>query len=163
MSENSSSHNSRHFVVAKGKAVCSKGTAFPGFNVTSHQKHYWNDEEGTSGYLAVTEDDVTFLPPAAPFGSCSLQNGNPCVFAPAGKWQNTYDKVKIMGKSCVTEISELRCTTGGKITVMQHGQTAAMTRQNIINADPSEQRNINPAFHYGEFRDEQYDDPGICI
>ncbi|MET3047491.1 PAAR-like protein, partial [Flavobacterium covae] len=40
----------------------------------------------------------------------------------AGKWSKTYDKVKILDKKCVTEISELKCSTGGKITILKHGQ-----------------------------------------
>ena len=35
--------------------MCDKGTTFPNFKVTSHQKHYWNDAEGQADYLAVTE------------------------------------------------------------------------------------------------------------
>ena len=50
-----SEHNGKHFVIQKGKAVCDKGTSFPNFKVTSHQKHYWNDAEGQADYLAVTE------------------------------------------------------------------------------------------------------------
>ena len=91
----SSEHDNKHFVIQKGKAMY-KGTKFPNFNVTSHQKHYWNDEEGQADYLAVTEDDVMFNPPAVPFGNCSVKNGNPCAFAPSGKWTKTYDKVKVM-------------------------------------------------------------------
>ena len=26
-----------------------------------------------------------------------MKNGNPCAFAPSGKWTKTYDKVKVMG------------------------------------------------------------------
>ncbi|MCD0457280.1 MULTISPECIES: DUF4280 domain-containing protein [unclassified Chryseobacterium] len=162
MSENPSPHDGKYFVIPKGKAMCDKGTKFPNFKVTSHQKHYWNDEEGEPDYLAVTEDDITFNPPATPFGSCSVKNGNPCAFAPAGKWQKTYDKVKVMGKSCVTEVSELMCATGGKITVMKHGQTVAMTNQNIKNADPKEQQSINPLLDYKEFQEEQDDDLEVC-
>lgn len=47
----------------------------------------------------------------------------------AGKWTKTYDKVKVMGKSCVTEISELMCTTGGKIKIMKHGQQSRQQNQ----------------------------------
>lgn len=111
----SSEHNGKHFVIQKGMAMCDKGTSFPNFRVTSHEKHYWNDADGKADYLAVTEDDLQFNPVAVPFGNCSLKNGQPCSFAPAGKWKNPYEKVKIMGKSCLTEISELQCSIGGKI------------------------------------------------
>ena len=42
----SSEHDGKYFVIPKGKAMCDKGTTFPNFKVTSHQKHYWNDAEG---------------------------------------------------------------------------------------------------------------------
>ena len=154
----SSEHDGKYFVIPKGKGMCDKGTTFPNFKVTSHQKHYWNDAEGQADYLAVTEDDLTFNPPAAPFGSCSVQNGNPCTFAPAGKWQKPYVKVKVMGKSCLTEASELMCTIGGKITVLKHGQQSEAGENNAAKADPKEQEIYNPVMNYEEFQEEVNED-----
>lgn len=166
MSENSSPHDNKHFVVQKGKAQCNQGNQFPQFKVTSHQKHYWNNEDGEADYLAVTEDDLQFTPPGPSFGQCKLKPTSggylPCAFAPAGKWQKTYEKVKVMDKSCLSEISELMCATGGKITVKDHGQTASMSKQNVKNADPKEQQNINPLFNYKEYQEEQDDDIEVC-
>jgi len=79
------SHDGKYFVILKGKCQCNQGFKFPKFKITSYEKHYWNDEEGQADYLAVTEDDLTFNPPAIPFGTCSVKNGNPCAYAPAGK------------------------------------------------------------------------------
>lgn len=150
----SSEHNGKHFVIQKGKAMCDKGTSFPNFKVTSHQKHYWNDADGKDDYLAVTEDDLQFNPVAVPFGNCSVKNGQPCSFAPAGKWQKPYNKVKVIEKSCLTEISELQCAIGGKITVMNHGQTVEISKQNLKNADPFIMNEINPFFDFSNFLDE---------
>ena len=156
----SSEHDGKYFVIPKGKAKCDQGITFPNFKVTSHQKHYWNNEEGQSDYLAVTEDDLTFDPVAQPFGAqCKLQPTSsgylPCSYAPAGKWQKTYEKVKVMGKSCVTEISELQCVIGGKITVMKHGQQSEAGKSNVKNADAREQHVYNPLVDFEEFREEQ--------
>ena len=151
---NSSEHDGKYFVIPKGKAMCDKETQFPGFKVTSHQKNYWNDENGEPDYLAVTEDDVMFNPPSVPFGSCSVKNGNPCAFAPSGKWTKTYDKVKVMGKCCVTELSELMCSTGGKITVLKHGQESELGKSNVNNADSKEQHVYNPIVDFEEFKEE---------
>ncbi len=150
----SSEHDGKYFVIQKGMACCDKGAKFPNFKVTSHQKHYWNDEKGNADYLAVTEDDLTFNPPATPFGTCSIKNGNPCAYSPAGKWTKTYEKVKVMGKSVVTEYSELMCTTGGKITVMKHGQQSEAGKSNVNNADSREQQAYNPVMDFEEFREE---------
>lgn len=148
----STPHESKHFVVQCGKAMCDKGSKFPSFKVTSHQKHYWNNKEGQPDYLAVTEDDLTFDPTAMPFGSCSAKNGNPCAFAPSGKWTKTYEKVKVMGKKCVTEISELMCSTGGKITVMKHGQKGQMGKNNVKNSEPKTVQHANPLVDSEEFK-----------
>jgi len=151
---NSSDHNGKYFVVQKGLACCDKGAKFPQFKVTSQQKHYWNDEQGKADYLAVTEDDLTFNPAAMPFGTCSVKNGNPCAFAPFGKWTKTYDKVKILEKKCVTELSELLCAVGGKITVMKHGQQSEAGKSNVNNADSAEQQAYNPMMDFEEFKEE---------
>lgn len=148
----SSSHNGKYFVIQKGMAMCDKGAKFPNFKVTSHQKHYWNDEEGKDDYLAVTEDDLTFNPPAMPFGTCSIKNGNPCAYAPCGKWTKTYDKVKVMGKSCVTELSELMCATGGKITIFKHGQQSEIGKSNVNKADSQEHHVYNPFVDFEELK-----------
>ena len=133
-----------HFVIQKGKAICDKGTSFPSFKVSSHNKHYWNDKGNSDAYLAVTEDDTSFTPSETSFGSCSLLNGKPCKFSPAGKWTKTYDKVKILEKNCVIESSELMCAVGGKIKVLQHGQSASVTTSNVENADQDIQEELDP-------------------
>lgn len=147
----SQEHENKHFVIQKGKAICDKGTQFPNFKVTSHKKHYWNDEKGNTDYLAVTEDDVQFNPPAVPFGNCALKNNQPCSFTAAGKWKKTYDKVKILDKSCVTEISELQCSVGGKIKILEHGQQAELSGQNFKNGNTIIHNQINPLVDLDEF------------
>ena len=155
---NSSEHDGKYFVIQKGMCQCNQGFKFPKFKVNSHQKHYWNDEEGNADYLAVTEDDLTFDPPAMPFGNCKLKPTSggylPCAYAPAGKWTKTYDKVKVMGKSCVTEISELMCSTGGKITILKHGQRSEIGKSNIENTNPNEQNLYNPVVDFEKFQED---------
>lgn len=158
MGQDNSEHDGKFLVIQKGMAQCNQGFTFPKFNVTSHQKHYWNDEEGKTDYLAVTEDDLTFNPVSTPFGQCKLQPTSsgylPCSYAPAGKWQKPYDKVKVMGKSCLTESSELMCVIGGKITVMKHGQQSEAGKSNVKKAEPREQHIYNPIMDFEEFQDE---------
>lgn len=141
---------------------CDQGFKFPKFKVTSHQKHYWNDAEGESDYLAVTEDDVMLDPPAMPFGNCKLQPTSggylPCSYAPVGKWQKPYEKVKVMDHSCLTEISELQCAIGGKITIMKHGQQSEAGKSNVKNADARKQHIYNPIMDFEEFQEEISED-----
>lgn len=154
----SSEHDGKFFVIQKGMCQCNQGFKFPKFKVTSHQKHYWNDADGQSDYLAVTEDDLTLDPVATPFGQCKLKpipdGYQPCAYAPSGKWTKTYEKVKVMGKSCVTEISELMCATGGKITILKHGQQSEAGKSNATKADSTEQNTYNPIVDYDEFKEE---------
>ncbi|WP_160137422.1 DUF4280 domain-containing protein [Chryseobacterium sp. c4a] len=158
MSKNVSPHDGKHFVVQKGKACCNQGDVFPQFKVNAHQKHYWNHKETTADYLAVTEEDIQFNPSGSSFGKCKLKPTSggylPCTYAPAGKWQKVYEKVKVMGNSCLSEISELMCTTGGLITVKEHGQTSTMNRQNITLADVKSYHFINPFMDLKESQEE---------
>ena len=154
----SSEHDGKYFVIQKGMCKCDQGFKFPKFKVTSHKKHYWNDAEGQDDYLAVTEDDLTFNPPAMPFGQCKLKPSSggylPCSYAPVGKWQKPYDKVKVMGHSCLTEISELMCAVGGKITLMKHGQQSEAGKSSVKKADSREQHIYNPIMNFEEFGEE---------
>ena len=154
----SSPHEGKYFVVQKGTVQCNQGFKFPKFKVTSHQKHYWNDEEGNADYLAVTEDDLQLDPAAQPFGQCKLKPTSsgylPCAYAPAGKWQKTYEKVKVMEKSCLTEISELMCSTGGKITILKHGQQSETSKSQVGKANTQEQQIYNPVVDFNEFKED---------
>lgn len=154
----SGNHDGKHFVIQKGSVQCNQGFTFPKFKVTSHNKHYWNDADGQQDHLAVTEDDIQFAPSSQPFGQCRLRpcSGGylPCVYTPSGKWINTYDKVKVMDKSCVTEISVLMCSTGGEITVLKHGQQSELGKSNVNHADSAEQQLYNPVLDFEEFKEE---------
>jgi len=147
-------HDGKLFVAQKGKAICDKGTKFPQFKVSSHRKLYINDKDDVDDYLAVTENDLQFNPPAVPFGNCSVKNGQPCSFAPAGKWKKFYKDVKVLDNALLTEISELQCSVGGKIKVMDHGQKAQLSKQNFKNADAKVHSYINPLVDLEEFTDE---------
>ncbi|UCA59713.1 DUF4280 domain-containing protein [Chryseobacterium rhizoplanae] len=151
-------HEGKYFVIQKGNVQCNQGFKFPKFKVTSQQKHYWNNKEGEADYLAVTEDDIQLDPPAQPFGQCKLKPTAggylPCAYAAAGKWQKPYEKVKILGKSCLTEISELMCTTGGKITILKHGQQSEAGKSQVNSADAKEQQVYNPVVNFEKFQAE---------
>jgi hypothetical protein len=153
-----SEHEGKHFIIQKGTCQCNQGFKFPKFKVTSHQKHYWNSPDAEEDYLAVTADDLSFDPPAMPFGNCKLRPTSggylPCVYSPAGKWQKACEKIKILDKSCLTEISELMCATGGKITILKHGQQSEIVKKNVENANSFEQQIYNPVIDFEEFKDQ---------
>ena len=86
-SGSSGPHDGKYFIVQKGTVQCNQGFKFPKFKVTSQKKHYWNNAEGQADYLAVTEEDLQFDPPAQPFGQCKLKPTSggylPCAYAAA--------------------------------------------------------------------------------
>ena len=114
--------------------------------MTTHNVIVLNDNQTK---LAATEEDRTFNPPAATFGKCTLKpssSGNlPCALAAAPKWSKTYESTKILGKNTLTEISELQCMVGGKISIVKHGQTDAVINAHADNTNPLELSAVNPA------------------
>ena len=59
-----------------------------------------------------------------------------------------------MGHSCLTEVSELMCAVGGKITIMKHGQQSEAGKRNVKKADSKEQHVYNNIVDFEEFGEE---------
>ncbi|MGK6342035.1 PAAR-like protein [Chryseobacterium sp. DT-3] len=144
-----SDHDGKYFVVHNAKCVCDKAEnpkQTADLQVTTHSIIVLNDEQGK---LAATEADTTFNPTPATFGKCKLKPSSggylPCALAPAPKWSKTYESTQVMGKNTLTEISELQCTVGGKITVFKHGQTDSVSNAHADNTNPVELAMVNPA------------------
>lgn len=156
--KDSDDHESIFFIIQKATLQCNQGFTFPTLKVTSHQKHYANHPDNDPNYLAATEDDLQLNPSAQPFGQCKLKPSSggylPCAYAPAGKWQKAYDKTKVMDKACLTEHSELLCSTGGKITILNHGQQSEITKSHISNANTLEQQAYNPVVDFDALKEE---------
>ncbi|WP_228409721.1 PAAR-like protein [Chryseobacterium sp. T16E-39] len=144
-----SDHDGKYFVVHNAKCVCDKAEnpkQTADLQVTTHKIIVLNDD---STKLAATEEDKTFNPPVATFGKCTLKPsaaGNlPCALAAAPKWSKTYDSTQVMGKNTLTEISELQCMVGGKITIDKHGQIDSVSNAHADNTNPVELAMVNPA------------------
>lgn len=144
-----SEHYGKYFVVHNAKCVCDKAEnpkQTADLQVTSHKIIVLNEQ---ADKLAATEDDRTFLPPAATFGKCTLKPSSggylPCQLAAAPKWSKTYDNTTVQGKKTLTEISELQCMMGGKITIDKHGQTDSVSNAHADNTNPLELAAVNPA------------------
>lgn len=153
-----SDHDGKYFVVHNAKCVCDKAEnpkQTADLQVTTHKIIVLNDD---STKLAATEEDKTFIPPAATFGKCTLKpsaGGNlPCALAAAPKWSKTYDSTQVMGKNTLTEISELQCMVGGKITIDKHGQTDSVSNAHADNTNPVELSMVNPAISQPKKKEE---------
>ncbi|MBB6369169.1 PAAR-like protein [Chryseobacterium shigense] len=144
-----SEHDGKYFVVHNAKCVCDKAEnpkQTADLQVTSHKTIVFNDQ---AEKLVATEDDKTFIPPAATFGKCKLKPSSggylPCQLAAAPKWSKTYDSTTVQDKKTLTEISELQCMVGGKITIEKHGQTDSVSNAHADNTNPLELAAVNPA------------------
>lgn len=144
-----SEHDGKYFIVHNAKCVCNQSVDQQNANlqVTSHSIIVLNDQEGK---LAATEADKSFTPPMATFGKC-LKKPMPgggyydCALTPAPKWDKTYESTQVMGKNTLTEISKLKCTMGGVISIVTHGQTDAVSNAHADNTNPVELAMVNPA------------------
>ncbi|MBB6273768.1 plastocyanin [Pedobacter cryoconitis] len=102
--------------------------------VLSHNKYVINDN-GESKLLATNKENAL---PNLNFGQCKVPNPNhpvPCT----GKyeWKDYYDHVELPGGAYVlTEKSTAICTAkGGNIKIVQHGQQANVTTQEVEKAN----------------------------
>lgn len=145
-----SDHDGKYFIVHNAKCSCDQSVVAKQpakLQVTSHSIIILNDQQDK---LAATEEDRSFDPSMATFGKCKkkpMPGGGymDCTVAPAPKWGKTYDSTQVMGKNTLTEISELQCMTGGKITILNHGQTDAVSNAHADNTNPVELAMVNPA------------------
>ncbi|WP_410880359.1 PAAR-like protein [Myroides sp. DW712] len=102
---------------------CNQGSSMPTLQVNTHRKYYVNDRGNNK--LVATVKDLLFNPIAAPFGSCSVDNGRPCTYS-AQEWKvpHTTDFPKVDGLDVLTEKGKLQCVSKqGEITLITHGQT----------------------------------------
>ncbi len=158
----STAHDGKLFIIQKGQAQCNQGDMMPKFVVKSHKRLYLNLAETSSESLMVMDSDTTFMPSGPSFGRCKLKPTSggylPCSCSPIGKWQKTYDDTTVDGNKAITEMSELLCSIGGKITVFKHGQVSQMSQKNVDNANPKAMSIYNPAVDFESFKSELNDD-----
>ncbi|GAA4166625.1 hypothetical protein GCM10022217_40710 [Chryseobacterium ginsenosidimutans] len=149
-------HEDKFFVVDGAKCLCDKGLNPATLKVTSHSKTIFNSRNNDEKHTATLED-VQFKEGNSCFGSCKVKNNNPCAFVPVGKWKKPYEKLKIMDKEAIIEISYLMCSVGGKITIQHHGQSVKMGSNNIQKADAELLNQVLPGLDFEEFQSE-YDE-----
>ncbi|WP_267404184.1 MULTISPECIES: PAAR-like protein [unclassified Chryseobacterium] len=149
-------HENKFYVVDGAKCVCDKGAVPATLKVTSHSKTIFSSRNNDEKFVGTLED-VQFKEGNSCFGSCTAKNNNPCAFVPAGKWKKPYEKMKIVNKQALLEISYLMCSVGGKITVQHHGQSVIMGSNNVQKADAELMNQVMPGINFEEFQGE-YDE-----
>jgi len=127
----------KHLVCQGATCQCQFGKTPDKLKVLTQTKHFINDTEGAKKLIA-TQMDLGKTFEKNTFGSCAKLNNNPCQVV-VSEWKGFYDKVKIAENSGnpLLEDSKATCPIGAPdcITITNHGQTAAVSEQNIQNAD----------------------------
>ncbi|RFZ89975.1 DUF4280 domain-containing protein [Mucilaginibacter conchicola] len=118
------------------KCTCDKAVdASPKpLKVLSHNKYFINDN-GESKLIATTKENAL---PNLNFGQCKVPNpNNPSPCSAKLEWKDYYDHVQLPGGAYVlTEKSTAICTAkGGNIKIVQHGQQANITTQEVDKAN----------------------------
>jgi Domain of unknown function (DUF4280) len=137
----------KHVVVQGATCKCQFGSTTDKLKVSSHQKEYANDEEGTQKLIVTTKElGATFY--SNSFGVCTKMGGTPPPCKPmVTEWTNFYEKLTLSnGGQIVLEDSKASCAIAGMpcIEIINHGQVAEPRAQNFENEDKDVQNQIMP-------------------
>lgn len=127
----------KHLVCQGATCRCNFGTTPDKLKVKTQSKRYINDKDGSEKLMA-THMDIGKTFEKNTFGSCKKLNNNPCQVI-VTQWSGYYEKITLednQGKALL-EDSKATCPIGSTdcITIINHGQTAELSKQNIENAD----------------------------
>lgn len=127
----------KHLVCQGALCRCNFGTAPDKLKVLTQSQRYINDKSGSQKLMATSKDiGKTFEKNM--FGNCSKLNNNPCQVS-VTQWSGFYKKITLEenGGNALLEDSKATCPIGSPdcITIINHGQTAEVSKQNVKNAD----------------------------
>ncbi|OBW41050.1 hypothetical protein AB670_02640 [Chryseobacterium sp. MOF25P] len=126
----------KHLVCHGATCQCKFGTTPDKLTVKTQSKRYIN-ENGRKKLMA-THVDIGPTFEKNTFGFCKKMNNNPCQVI-VTQWSGFYEKIMLednQGKALL-EDSKATCPIGGPdcIEIINHGQTAEASAQNMKNAD----------------------------
>ena len=136
----------KHLVVQGAICLCNFGTAPDKLKVLSHTKEYANDKDSAKKLIGSTKEIGSTFEKNT-FGSCSKQNNKPCT-AIVTEWKGFYENTILTnGGKILLEDSKATCPVGGAdcIKVVDHGQIAEVSQQNMEKAKPEVQQVLNAA------------------
>lgn len=127
----------KHLVCQGALCRCNFGSSPDKLKVLTQSKRYINDKDGSNKLMA-THKDIGKTFEKNTFGSCAKMNNNPCQVV-VTQWSGYYEKITLednKGKALL-EDSKATCPIGGTdcIIILNHGQTAEVSSQNVKNAD----------------------------
>lgn len=146
------------YLVCQGALCkCTFGTIPDTLKVLTQNRHYINDGEGKTK-LTATHKDLGKTFEKNSFGNCARMNNNPCQ-ATVTEWSGYYENITLEyngGGKALLEDSKATCPVGGKdcITIIKHGQTIEITRQNLKNTSAAKIHIMNPLLDIDGLLDE---------
>ena len=132
----------KHLVCQGATVLCNFGTTPDKLKVLTQTKRYINDKDGSNKLMA-TNMDIGSTFEKNTFGPCKMQpipggGFKPCQ-AVVTAWSGFYDKITLADNNgkALLEGSKATCPIGGSdcIKIINHGQTAEISQQNVDNAD----------------------------
>jgi len=154
----------KYIIVQGATCQCNFGSAPDKLKVLSQKKEYANDGNGAFKLIASTKDiGSTFF--ANTFGSCAKQNNKPCTTV-VTEWTAFYDKTTLTnGGKVLVEDSKATCPIGGAgcIKVINHGQSAEVSKEQVQKAEPKLQKALNPAVDPKKIDQPKYASEGITL
>ncbi|MCD9856806.1 DUF4280 domain-containing protein [Epilithonimonas sp. JDS] len=127
----------KHLVCQGALCRCNFGTTPDKLKVLTQSQHYINDKDGSEKLMA-THKDIGKTFEKNMFGNCAKLNNNPCQVN-VTQWSGFYKKITLEANSgnALLEDSKATCPIGSPdcITIINHGQTAEVSKQNVKNAD----------------------------
>lgn len=159
----------KHIVVQGATCTCkySNESQNDVLKVKTHKKHYANDKEGEEKLIA-THKEIGQTLEKNTFGTCKMQPNpsgtyNPCM-VDIVEWKNFYENLTLSNDSkMLLEDSKATCKMGTPdcIEILDHGQIAEPSEQNLKTANPDVQNKINPLLGLNDLTKPQFDFTGI--
>lgn len=148
---------SKKYLVCQGATCsCKFGTVPDQLKVKTQSKRYINDKDGKTK-LTATNKELAKTFEKNTFGSCSKMNNNPCQVT-VTTWSGYYEKITIEDNNgkVLLEDSKATCPVGSKdcITIIKHGQTIELSKQNLQNVSALKIHIFNPLLDIDEMLDE---------
>lgn len=132
----------KHLVCQGATCLCNFGTTPDKLKVLTQTKRFINDKDGSTKLMATNMDIGAATFEKNTFGPCKMQptpgGFKPCQIIVTA-WTGFYEKITLEDNSgkALLEDSKATCPIGGPdcIKIIDHGQTAEVSAQNVENAD----------------------------
>lgn len=145
--------SAKHLICQGATCQCKFGTTPDKLAVKTQSQRYINEKDGSNKLMA-THVDIGSTFEKNTFGSCKKMNNSPCQ-AVVTQWSGYYEKITLEDNNgkALLEDSKATCPVGGPdcITIINHGQTAGASAQNVKNADKEVLAELFPFVNPNEY------------